>query len=537
MKHKVVALGIDGPNGALFDQWLEDGSLPNIRAIADQGVTIRHSHVKRFRNERCWNVFLTGRDTSATGATFEPDRYAYFNQPLQRDGEHPFYGLGAGHRVCVFDLPTAISEAVEGLQVTGWGSELNASIPMSRPECLMAELVRRHGADPKMESAMSVRGHGDLEEERSFRNPSLYSREDLDRYRHYLEEAVARRTEICLDLLDRGPWDLFLGLYVESHTANHLFWHLGRPYPIPSPFGPDGDPLPALFRSIDAGIGRIVKAVSPDTHVVVFTIDDTGSNMMDVPSMALLPELLFRWNFPGSYALAKGDIGAPVPPVRADYAAHWKQEIWRTRTAEGDRLLTGPSVLEAEGDALSWNPASWYRPLWPSMKAFALPSVSDGHIRLNVEGREACGTVAVRDFEATMADIMSMLETLVDPRTGKAAVDHVVRTRDAPFEAPHIPPDLVVCWRDDHPIDSLDSPQFGRVGPVPYFRSGGHRRHGTRIDNLMVARGPGIAPGSVSAAGRLEDLSATLLHLVGAASPIAIDGRPLLPTANPAEPS
>ena len=72
----------------------------------------------------CWNVFLTGRDTPATGSTFEPERYAYFNQPLKSGDERPFYGLGPANRVCIFDLPAAISDDVYGLQVSGWGLSL-----------------------------------------------------------------------------------------------------------------------------------------------------------------------------------------------------------------------------------------------------------------------------------------------------------------------------------------------------------------------------------------------------------------------------
>ena len=60
MKTKVVALGIDGPNGALFEQWLEEGGLPHIRALAQRGVTVRHSHIKRFRNERLLECLSDG---------------------------------------------------------------------------------------------------------------------------------------------------------------------------------------------------------------------------------------------------------------------------------------------------------------------------------------------------------------------------------------------------------------------------------------------------------------------------------------------
>ena len=528
MKHKVVALGIDGPNGALLDQWLAEGKLPNIAAIAKRGVTIRHSHLKRFRNARCWNIFLTGRDTPGAGSTFRPDDYRYFNHPLLREDEHAFYALGAGRRVCIFDLPTAISNGVDGVQVIGWGSELNASTPVSRPEGLMAELIARHGPDPKMETAFAVRDERGEAAERSYRNPCLYSTEDLDRYRDFLERAVERRTEICLDLLGREDWDLFLAAFIEGHTANHLFWHLGRPYPIPSPLAAGEDPLATLYGSIDAAIGRIAAALSPDTVLVLFTIDDTGPNLLDVPGMALLPEMLFRWNFPGRSALAPGTAGAVMPAARTDHHDHWKHEVWALRTEDGDRLLKGPATLEAEGDPQSWNPASWYRSLWPEMKAFALPTLADGYIRLNVAGREAAGKVQPDAFDATITEIVAMLEQLRDPRTGEPAVDHVVRTRDAPFDVPEIPPDLLVVWRNGQPLDALDSPQFGRVGPLPYFRSGGHRSHGTRIDNLMLACGPGIAPGSTAAAGQLENLAATLLDLMGAESAIPIDGRSLL---------
>jgi hypothetical protein len=525
MKHKVVALGIDAPNGELFQQWLAEGRLPHIAAVAERGVTVRHSHLKRFRNARCWNIFLTGRDVPGAGSAFRPSDYAYFNEPILRDDEPPFYALGKGRRVCIFDLPTAISDGVDGAQVVGWGSELNASVALSQPEGLMAELILRHGADPKTETGFTVRDQQGEAVERSFRNPCLYSAEDLEHYRDFLEEAVRRRTDICLDLLAREPWDLFLAAYIEGHTANHLFWHVGQSYPVPSPFPAGSDPIAALYQSIDTGVGRIAAVLSPETTLVLFTIDDTGANKLDVPGMALLPEMLFRWSFPGRSALAGGDAMATP---RTDYHGHWKHEVWALRTPDGDRLLKGPAVLEAEGDPLSWNPASWYRPLWAEMKAFALPTLADGYIRLNVAGREAAGTVSPDSFDATVAEIVAMLEQLRDPRTGEPAVDQLIRIREKPADAPELPPDLVVLWRSDRPLDALDSPQFGQVGPLPYFRSGGHRRHGSRIDNLMLACGPGIAPGSTAAPGRLEDLAATLLDLVGAESAEPIDGRPLL---------
>jgi hypothetical protein len=281
------------------------------------------------------------------------------------------------------------------------------------------------------------------------------------------------------------------------------------------------------MRQIDRGIGRIEASLPPDTYLMIFTVDDTAQNIMDVPSMALLPELMFRWNFAGSAALADGVAGEPLPPPQTNFVGHWKEEVWRLATARGRAVLRSPLQLEANGEALNWNPAMWYQDLWPTMRAFALAPVSDGYIRLNVSGREASGIVAPEDFQGTLADISATLSRLTDSRTGNPVVEHLEITRTGPYDNPGIPPDLIVCWRSDMPFDAIDSPDFGRIGPIPFFRSGGHRAHGSRIDNVLFACGPGIKPGCSALAGHLKDVPATILSMLGSDPLYSLEGRPL----------
>jgi predicted AlkP superfamily phosphohydrolase/phosphomutase len=317
--------------------------------------------------------------------------------------------------------------------------------------------------------------------------------------------------------------------YSESHTANHLLWHLGQPHPVNQTGIPEGgNALVEVYQAIDEALGKIWAALPRDSHIMAYSIDHTAINSMDVPSMALLPELLFRWNFPSSQALAVGDMARPVPAPRYDYRAHWKQEVWNLRTNIGERLLVSPDLQERQGDPLSWNPANWYRGLWPRMRAFALPSVSDGHIRLNVQGRESNGIVPVEEYPGVLSELSALLVQAINPRTQRPLVQRVERTRENPFDAPDVPPDLIVCWDDSTPADALDSPELGRIGPLPYFRSGGHVSHGTPIENMFVACGPKIAPGTVCATGKLDDLSATILDLVDAGIPDHGAGRSLL---------
>ncbi|HCK78679.1 MAG TPA: hypothetical protein DHW34_01535 [Actinobacteria bacterium] len=493
--HRLVAIGIDSPSVCHFEEWLASGRLPNISKIAAAGTKSQYSHVKKFRNERCWTIFQSGSDSESAGATFVPESYSYYHPSLQRDPSPMFYELGEDFRVCAFDMPARLSARVNGVQVSGWGSEFNASLQLSDPPDLLAKLIERHGVDPKAHGAMKVFDVVSSEEEHSYRNPNLY---DVDSLRHFacqLEIAVQRRTEICLDLLNRESWDLFLTVFVEGHTANHMFWNAGRPHPFRGAFRVGEDPMMRTIQAIDDGIGKIARSLSDQCTLVVYTIDDTGENLMDLPSMALLPELLYRWNFPDRRALRDAGTSSPVPRLRDDYSDHWKLEVWRQTTDHGRSALRSPQQLEAEGEALNWNPAIWYQGLWPQMSAFALPSVADGHIRINLAGREANGLVDPADFETTLQEVEDMLSELIDPRDGTRVVERCIRVREDPYASCEIPPDLIVCWRRSRPFDTVDSSTLGRVGPLPFFRTGGHKQHGETVTNVLFARGPGLPAG------------------------------------------
>jgi hypothetical protein len=59
-------------------------------------------------------------------------------------------------------------------------------------------------------------------------------------------------------------------------------------------------------------------------------------------------------------------------------------------------------------------------------------------------------------------------------------VKQVIRTRQDPTteNLKNSPADLIVKWQEDNPTDVVDSPDFGRIGPVPYLRTGSHRSQG-----------------------------------------------------------
>jgi predicted AlkP superfamily phosphohydrolase/phosphomutase len=439
----------------------------------------------------------------------------------------------------VFDMPQSkLSEDVHGVQVLGWGAHSPRCPSHSSPPELFADITARHGVHPTLRKD-DVHSMGD---ERA-----------LQSLKEGLETGIARRTEVCVDLLGRERWDLFLTYFSEIHSGQHYFWHLSHPdHPLYRYFGTPGkDPLLELVTAVDRSIGRILTAMAPDARLVIFSDHGMESNTTDVPSTVFLPELLYRLAFPGTFGLAKGRAGVPPPVMRPASNRSWRSTLYGLKHdrnpitrllrkhldtswfhyAVEKRLGLNSLPLCPDDCRLGAQPPMWYHPAWPRMKAFALPSFSEGYVRLNVRGREAAGIVDPADYERVCAEISAEIMRLTDARTGRPAVKRVVRTRVAPHgpavegERPS-DADLIVVW-EGVPIDVVDHPTAGRIGPVPFKRSGSHVHRG-----FLLAHGPGIPRGRRLPEAHALDIPPTILTLLGAPIPPHFDGRPLAVTSD-----
>ncbi|MGB3571834.1 MAG: nucleotide pyrophosphatase, partial [Phormidesmis sp.] len=273
-----------------------------------------------------------------------------------------------------------------------------------------------------------------------------------------------------------------------------------------------------------------------------------GNNVTDVFSMLFLGEFLYRFNFPGKMMLAPGKLGKKLnPPNINPQRKTWPGEVWQQKHSPNPikRLFRRylPGSLQTKLDnllkssaldtircpawtthSLNWQPAMWYQHLWPQMKAFALPAFAAGHLRINLKGREPNGIVDPSDYDSLCVELTEKLMQLTDARTGNPIVKEVVKTRkSAADNSPNLPdPDLVILWNET-PTDVIDSPDYGRIGPVTYYRPGGHRAPG-----WLIAIGDGIEPGSHLSPGAAIDIGPTILEVMDLPTPARCDGKPLV---------
>ena len=542
MKPQVIAIGLDAADPVLIDQWIDQGKLPNLERCRTQGAHASLENIGYYKAETPWTTFLTGCLPSKTGywATFKFKAGDYDVEEIEAydfEEYRPFYALGSEYRVAAFDIPQSHLEPdVNGIQVLAWGAHSPQTPSHSLPESLFPEIIRQFGKHPALH-----KDHGDW-----------WDQTYLTRLYKALHQGLEKRVEICQQFLEQERWDLFLTIFGEPHSAGHDFWYFSDPtnplYAHRPTITGSSDPLLDVFQATDQAIGQILETVSDDSYVVIFAAHGSGNNMTDVSSMLFLPELLYRLNFPGKVQLAPGRkelIDMLTTPRRKT----WVGEVWQTKhdlnplkrllrkqlpskwhhaldkvfgTDEQD--LLSPQKLQSDGHTLFWQPPLWYKQFWPQMKAFALPSLSEGYIRINVSGREANGIVEAQDYDRVCDELIQELKQMTNPRTGKSLVKKVIKTRQSALDPNDKLPDadLVVVW-DEAPADVVDHPKCGRIGPVPYRRTGSHRARG-----FVTITGPDIPPNSQLKAGHGVDLAPTLLHLMGAPIPDYFDGVSLL---------
>ncbi|MEK6248665.1 MAG: hypothetical protein N2C12_10830, partial [Planctomycetales bacterium] len=450
MKKQVIAIGMDSADPELLNRWMSEGKLPHLNRLRQSGsycplenhIEYAGGRAPYGNTEGSWVMLQTGVAASTTGyfetidynqqtyqATSDPERGGFDYLELE-----PIFALGNDYRIATLDLPVSIvSPGVNGIQVNGWGGHFPFVQRGSKPKSLLDELSDEYG-----------------------KNEILYNDHGVfwkKNYLKWLEEtsisAIEQRTRICLDLMNREPWDLFLNVITETHGASHDLWFTSdKNHPVHAAWKGSHDPLLSVFQAADRSLGQIAANVPADSHLVCFSVHGMEPNISDVNSFFLLPELLYRFNFPGKIGFAKGKLKAPLrPPYMSGTHWYWCGEIWRrkhAKTALGRAIrsllpgwlvwppgkdLNFPYTLDWFGPAAGWMPAVWYQPAWPRMRSFGLPSFSDGHIRINLAGRESQGIVQPKNYEEECDRISEFVLGVTNGRTGKPIVRDIIRTR------------------------------------------------------------------------------------------------------------
>jgi predicted AlkP superfamily phosphohydrolase/phosphomutase len=507
----VAFLGFDAAEPILVKQGIEEGWLPTMAGLVETGRYVALSPVpSRFYNAS-WPSTITGTDVGdhriVLDRVLEPGSYRIVDRWARSFRRPPFwrYLSDAGLRSTVSSIYSApILPSFRGTQVQGWGSidpyfSKFGHAAFDPPE--VEELLRR-----------AVGGRQAL-----YRVSPPHSSSQVRRYRDRMLRSVDEQTRGLAALIAETEWEFFFASFAESHQAGHLLWHLL------DPMHPDHNPntradvreaLPAIYRAIDAALGRLIRQLPADCRYFVLTPHGMGPFYIEDPLELLLE--LGGWlarRSPGSTRglrerslRAAWSLGRRVVPVRS----RLRLLVARTR-AGSDERATMP-LLHVD---------------WPRTRAFALPSDMTSYVRINVVGREPEGTVHPgSEYDRLCDELCGALAAVTDADTGRPAVERVVRCDEVlggPVEGSF--PDICVVWEDSRLVRRFHLPGYGTVdAPRVDSRTGQHRHLG-----LMIGGGPGIGPSrnEGDGTGNLLDVAPTALALLAVDQPRDLPGRPI----------
>ena len=453
----------------------------------------------------------------------------------------------------VFDFPFFdLSRASNVRGAVAWGAHGAGMEFSTSPKELREELLQRHGAYPASQWLYG------------FAWPSS---ERCQTMGNALAEGAATRSEIALWLLkERFPdWELALIGVSESHCALEALWHgVDERHPLHSHSSSRAaaESVHKIYRAIDRLIGTLAEEFQ-DATILVFSMHGMGANRSDVPGMVLLPELLHRHAFSRSFfkqpdswtaaanglpLLGKEETWNVVTPDASWMALSIGERLVRRARGQAARFLPKQvkqtlkrmlrpqkresgsqrqdQVVEGAIDrrrkSVEWMPAARYQPLWPKMPAFALPSFHDGQIRLNLQGRERKGIVPLERYKICCEEIMQILRDCKDPFSGQPAVDEIETSHHGdPLGLTPSQADMYVAWNDN--VLCLEHPRLGRIGPVPFLRTGGH----TGLYGMAYLKSEHVAPGDYGKRSSF-DVVPTLFHILDERLPEEINGQSLV---------
>ena len=535
---KLIVIALDGYELSLANAMMDVGQLPSLASIREKSARYLLDHGSARQTGLAGEHVSSGlspKDAERWSAIFfDKENYEVWQEgPLLA----PFPAEMRAQTV-VFDLPYFdLSRAGQVHGVVSWGVHDPGTEVMANPVSLLDELVDKYGAYPATEWIYGI---------------PWPSSERCQRMGNGLAEGASVRAKIALWLLtERFPdWQLALIGVSESHSALEGLWHgIDERHPLHSHSSSvaAAQGVHKVYQAIDGLVGTLATKFA-DATILLFSMHGMGPNRADVPAMVLLPELLHRYAFgrsffvqPDSWTFAVGGvpilgenedwnvatlksrrerIRAQVAPLLPEYL---KGTLKRMLRAKNGGFVTGGSeLLSRRRRSLEWMPAAFCRSRWSQMPAFALPSYYDGRIRINLKGRERKGVVELSRYKSCCDELMRTLELCRDPFSGDCVVDDIEWPgRDEPLDLPPSGADLIVNWRGS-PL-CMEHPDLGRMGPVPFRRTGGH----SGLYGIAYLKSDILAPGDYGIRSSF-DVVPTLFDLLNERLPSKISGQSLI---------
>ncbi len=455
-------IGLDGFDDRLTEELINDGKLPNFKALRDTSLKAAIQNYPGMGAGVFWASAACGVTPDFHGRYFhlQFDHRTYDVKPFE---EHKSFKTPAfwksldekGQRVAVLDWHRGpFQEIKNGFLLDNWLGHDSTSNTRSYPPEMTNTVFEKYGGDPFAGGSWN----------RLF--------DSVEAHVQFIEQAcdrIEQKTKLACDQMNASDWDLYAPCFSEIHDVGHYVYHITdtqHPLHDPKLRKALGDPLKTCYAAMDRAVGKLINAAGPDATVMVLA----GPGMMRLVSANTAIEEIAR----------RLDLGIQAPLNSAEQA----KNTYRSLIPDTLRRKLAPLARAIRRNVA--NSAYAHR------RFFGIPhNDNSACIRINLKGREPLGIVEPgADFDRVVDELRKDLMAIKDVDTGLKIVERVTSIQHD-YDGPnvHMLPDIFVEWNRNSSLKEIHhirSPKIGEIEVEQSRRTGDHTTTG-----FFWARGAG----------------------------------------------
>lgn len=509
---RVLVIGLDGATWDVLDPWIQDGSLPNLARLRQNGSAGFLRSTLPPLTAAAWSTFMTGKRPGKHGVFHFIDLFSeeasVSGKPTLVNGRNikssVLWDIIAHNqgKVTVINVPmTYPPRPVNGSLISCFLTPKNAPTFTYPPELAtqltdyIIDLDRFIDAKPYQDSYKSGATTPSLDLMQEFR------------------DMTEKRARVTLSLMDSQPWDFFMVVFISTDRMGHYLWPYHRS-PNPNDTLEVQDLCRAVYnhyKRLDEIIGELIAKAGDDVNIVIMSDHGMGPRYSK----------RVHCNF---WLKQKGWLETQAGQSRSLTSAEgWLRRLGIPRDKVGRLLFRIPGVAKSrvvKKAVKSQTPAVDRA----QSKAYSVP------IYDNIAGIRV--TLTGESKEQLCQEITQELYKIVDPETKQKIVNRICRGNEY-YEGPYAEniPDLIVILKPEYGFGY----QISNYSSVVTKVIANSRQQGDhRLDGIFIAAGPDISPHAEMMPNlAIEDIAPTILYLMELPVPSDMDGRTLTEIIKP----